>query len=119
MEKDDPSLAMKVKKLYKDINLQVIILAGTDTSSVTMELNHPEVLKKARAELDSYVGQDRLVDEADLPNLHDLQAIISETLRLFSPGPLLLPHAPSADCTVLWVNAWAIHRDPRVWAEPT
>lgn len=114
--------------------MQVIINAGTDTSAVTIEwvisllLNHPEVLKKARAELDSHVGHDRLMDEQDLPKLHYLQNIISETFRLFPPAPLLVPHESSADFnlggynvprgTILLVNAWALHRDPEVWDEP-
>ncbi|KAE9446064.1 hypothetical protein C3L33_22054, partial [Rhododendron williamsianum] len=68
--------------------LRWVDFGGTDTSAVTMEwamallVNHPEVLKKARAELDAHVGQDRLVDESDLSKLNYLQAIILETLRL-------------------------------------
>ncbi|KAK2657567.1 hypothetical protein Ddye_010619 [Dipteronia dyeriana] len=112
----------------------VMLLAGTDTSAVTMEwamsnlLNHPEVMKKARDELDAQVGQQRLIDEPDLSKLQYLQSIISETLRLYPAAPLLLPHMPSSDCTVggydvpantiLMVNAWAIHRDPNLWEDP-
>ncbi|KAK2967645.1 hypothetical protein RJ640_030516, partial [Escallonia rubra] len=113
----------------------VMLIAGTDTSSVTIEwamtllLNHPDVLKKARAELDNLVGLERLVEESDLAKLHYLQCIILETFRLFPATPLLVPHESSADCsiegynvprgTILLVNAWAIHRDPRVWEDPT
>ncbi|XP_059623806.1 cytochrome P450 81Q32-like [Cornus florida] len=115
--------------------IMVLLTAGTDTSSVTTEwtmsllLNHPEVLKKARAELDIHVGQDRLIDEPDLSKLHYLHSIISESFRLYPAVPLLLPHMCSDDCTVggydiprgttLLVNAWAIHRDPKVWDDPT
>ncbi|KAF4352429.1 hypothetical protein G4B88_018861 [Cannabis sativa] len=65
---------------------QTIFTAGTDTSSVILEwamsnfLNHPDVLKKARAEFDDEIGQKRLVDETDLHKLPYLQSIISETL---------------------------------------
>ncbi|CAL5372846.1 unnamed protein product [Camellia sinensis] len=113
----------------------VMILAGTDTSAVTMEwamsllVNHPEVLKKVRAELDIQVGQECLIDEPDLSKLNYLQAIISETFRLFPAAPLLVPHMASNDCTIggfdvprdtiLLVNAWAIHRNPQVWNDPT
>ncbi|CAL5424670.1 unnamed protein product [Camellia sinensis] len=115
--------------------IAVMILAGTDTSAVTMEwamsllVNHPEVLKKARVEINAHVGQDRLIDEHDISKLHYLQAIISETFRLFPAAPLLVPHISSDDCiiggfnmprgTLLLVNAWAIHRDPKVWDDPT
>ena len=112
-----------------------MLSAGTDTSSVTIEwamsllLNHPEILRRARAELDDIVGEDRLVDEPDLINLPYLQNIINETLRLFPAAPLLLPHESSGDCTIggfdvprgtmLLANAWAIHRDPKWWDDPT
>jgi len=108
-----------------------LLLAGTDTSAVTLEwamsnlLNHPNVLKKARAELDSQIGEENLMDEPDISELHYLQSIISETLRLYPAAPLLVPHMASDDCTIggydvprntmLLVNAWAIHRDPKVW----
>ncbi|XP_030462825.2 isoflavone 3'-hydroxylase-like [Syzygium oleosum] len=112
-----------------------MLAAGTDTSSVTIEwamsllLNHPDVLKKAQVELDQVVGRDRLVDEADIHKLPCLQNIINESLRLFPPAPLLVPHESSEDCmiggfdvprsTMILVNAWAIQRDPKVWDDPT
>nr|XP_043614590.1 cytochrome P450 81Q32-like [Erigeron canadensis] len=115
-------------------NIMTLLQAGTDTSSVTIEwamsllLNHPNVLRKARAELNKYIGHERLVQEADLPNLPYLQCVINETLRLFPSAPLLVPHEPSEDCTIggynvargtiVIVNAWAIHRDPAVWEDP-
>ncbi|KAJ0604015.1 putative isoflavone 2'-hydroxylase [Helianthus annuus] len=115
-------------------NILTLLLAGTDTSSVTIEwavsllLNHPNVLEKARVHIDEYVGNERLVEETDLPNLPYIQCIINETLRLFPATPLLVPHEPSEDCTIggfdvargtmVLVNAWAIHRDPMVWDDP-
>lgn len=96
---------------------------------MSLILNHPEVLKKARAELDNYVGQEKLVDEPDLPKLNYLQCIINETLRLFPAAPLLVPRESSDDCTIggfnvprgtmLLTNGWAIQRDPQVWEDPT
>ena len=112
-----------------------MLTAGTNTSSVTIEwalsllLNHPEVLEKARAELDAQVGIDRLVDEHDLSNLPYLHNIILETLQLYPAAPMLVPHESSDDYkiggyniprgTILLVNAWAVHRDPNVWDDPT
>ncbi|KAG4973191.1 hypothetical protein AAZX31_11G050400 [Glycine max] len=115
--------------------IMALYVAGTETSAVALEwamsnlLNSPEVLEKARVELDTQVGQDRLIEEADVTKLQYLQNIISETLRLHPPLSMLLPHLSSEDCTVgsydvprntmLMVNAWAIHRDPKIWADPT
>ncbi|KZV24609.1 hypothetical protein F511_06435 [Dorcoceras hygrometricum] len=121
-------------KIIKGI-MMVMLLAGTDTSSVTIEwamsalLNHPEKLDKARAELDHVVGDDRLVNESDLSKLPYIHNIVSETMRLFPATPLLVPHESSEDCkiagydvpkgTILLVNAWAVHRDPEIWDDPT
>ncbi|CDP11824.1 unnamed protein product [Coffea canephora] len=44
--------------------------------ALSLLLNHPEVLEKARAKLDAQVGIDRLVDEHDLSNQHILYPII-------------------------------------------
>ncbi|KAJ9674307.1 hypothetical protein PVL29_023701 [Vitis rotundifolia] len=112
-----------------------LLTAGTDTSAVTMEwamsllLNHPTVLDKVRTELDCKIGHQRLVEEPDLSDLPYLRAIVNETLRLFPAAPLLVAHESSDDCsiggydvrggTMLLVNAWAIHRDAKVWEDPT
>nr|QNS29936.1 cytochrome P450 [Nothapodytes nimmoniana] len=114
--------------------LQSMYAAGTDTSARTLEwtmsllLNHPEEVKKARNEINDHVKVDRLLEDSDLPKLPYLRCIVNETLRLFPVAPLLLPHFSSKDCvidgflipreTTLLVNVWAIHRDPKVWEEP-
>ncbi|KAL6220368.1 hypothetical protein ACLB2K_008124 [Fragaria x ananassa] len=125
-------------KYYTDEILKghilVMLLAGTDSSSLTLEwtmsnlLNNPEVLERARAELDAEFGQERLIDEQDIFKLPYLQGIISETLRLYPTAPLLVPHYSSDDCTIggfdvprdtiVMINAWAIHRDPTLWDDP-
>lgn len=115
--------------------IQNMIIAGTDTAIVTIEwamsllLNHPQVLENVREELDNRVGHTRLLEEQDLSNMRYLQHIVLETFRLFPPGPLMVPREASTDCTlggydvpcgtILLVNAWAIHRDPEVWDDPT
>nr|QWK52211.1 cytochrome P450 81D24 [Isatis tinctoria] len=123
---------------YTDVVIKgivvVMILAGTDTLTGTLEwaisnlLNHPEILKNAKTEIDAKIGLDRLIDESDIKNLPYLQNIVSETLRLYPVAPTLLPHVASEDCmvagydvprgTMLLVNVWAMHRDPYIWDEP-
>ncbi|XP_039050269.1 cytochrome P450 81Q32-like [Hibiscus syriacus] len=133
------SLQQTEPEFYTDETIKgvifVMLIAGTETSSSTIEwamsllLNHSEVMYKAWSEIADKVGQDKFLDETDLPKLNYLQSIVSETLRLFPPTPLLVPHESSEDCvvcgynvprgTMLLVNAWSIQRDPQLWEEAT
>ncbi|CAN6932982.1 hypothetical protein Bca4012_100842 [Brassica carinata] len=95
---------------------------------MTNLLKHPQVLEKARLEIDEKIGEDRLIDEPDLAELPYLQNVVSETFRLFPVAPLLVPRTPTKDMkiggydvprdTIVLVNAWAIHRDPKLWDDP-
>nr|QWK52285.1 cytochrome P450 81G1-2 [Isatis tinctoria] len=113
----------------------IMLIAGTDATAVTLEwamanlLNHPDVLVKAKTEINNVVSREgRLMEESDTGTCTYLNSVISETLRLYPPTPLLIPHASSDSCKVggydiprdtwLFVNAWAIQRDPNVWDEP-
>ncbi|KAL3691167.1 hypothetical protein R1sor_004818 [Riccia sorocarpa] len=107
-----------------------VVLGGTDTNSVTVEwalselLKQPHILEKAQAEMDCVVGKERLVEESDLPNLPYLYAIVEETFRLHPAAPLLMHTSTMEDCEIrgyripadtrLFVNVYAIHRDPEV-----
>ncbi|PIA38389.1 hypothetical protein AQUCO_02800232v1 [Aquilegia coerulea] len=110
-----------------------LFVAGTDTSASTTEwalselINHPDIFENAREEIDNVVGKNRLVEESDIQNLPYLQAIMKETLRLHPTGPLVVRKS-SEDCRVgeydipkntrLFVNVWAIGRDPKHWEDP-
>ncbi|CAL9029442.1 unnamed protein product [Prunus brigantina] len=118
-----------VKALLLDM-----VAAGTDTSSNTVEfamaevMNKPEVMQKAQQELDAVVGKHNIVEESHIHKLPYLQAVMKETLRLHPVVPLLIPHSPIETCTVggytipkgsrVFVNVWAIHRDPCNWENP-
>ncbi|XP_065009172.1 cytochrome P450 81Q32-like [Musa acuminata AAA Group] len=111
-----------------------LLSAGTDATANTIEwamslrLNHPNAMDKTRAEIDARVGNGRLLDESDLPSLPYLHCVVAETLRMYPAGPLLVPHESSDECvvggfhvprgTILLVNAYAMHRDPKTWDEP-
>ncbi|KFK28399.1 hypothetical protein AALP_AA8G510000 [Arabis alpina] len=113
----------------------VMLLAGTDTTAVTLEwamsnlLNHPEVLARTKTEINYVVSSEgRLMGESDVNKCTLLNNVISETLRLYPAAPLLVPHQSSDNCIVagfdiprgswLFVNAWAIQRDSKAWDEP-
>lgn len=111
-----------------------MVVGGTETSSNTVEfvmaemMNKPEVMRKAQQELEAVVGKDNIVEESHIHKLPYLHAVMKETLRLHPALPLLVPHCPSDTCTVggytipkgsrVFVNVWAIHRDPSIWENP-
>lgn len=111
-----------------------MFLAGSETTSSTIEwaltelLCNPETLTKAKAELSEVVGCEKKVEESDMENLPYLQAVIKETLRLHPAIPMLVPRRAMEDTefmgyfipkdTQVFVNAWAIGRDPDVWEDP-
>nr|QHT64453.1 cytochrome P450 712K3 [Tripterygium wilfordii] len=129
----DEKAEFKINKNQIKAFILDLFLAGTSTSTDAMEwamanlINHPEVMKKAREEIDSVVGNRRLVEETDLPNLPYLQAVVKETLRLYPPGPLLPRRTHEAcelrgfdiprDIMVVF-NFYAIMRDPEAWENP-
>nr|ANY30307.1 flavonoid 3'5'hydroxylase [Oryza officinalis] len=118
-----------VKALLMDM-----VIGGTETTSNTVEwamaemLQNRGMLRKVQEELDAVVGRDGMVEETHLPKLHYLHLVIKETLRLHPALPLMVPHCPSEDATVgghrvpagsrVFVNVWAIQRDPAVWKDP-
>lgn len=115
--------------------VQDMLIGGSETTVATIEwamsllLNHPEQLKKAKDEMNRQIGQNCLVDEKNISKLPFLQNIILETFRLYHPAPLLVPHYSTENCSIggydiprramLIVNGWAIHRDPNSWDQPT
>ena len=113
---------------------QDLFLAGTDTTSGTIEwamaelLHNPEKMAKAQRELQEVLGKDGIVQESDISKLPYLQAIVKEAFRLHPPGPLLAPHKAESDVEIrvftvpknsqVLVNVWAIGRDPSTWSNP-
>ena len=49
---------------------------------------YPEVQERARAEVDSVVGRDRLPTVEDVPHLHYVNAVVKEVLRWAPVAPM-------------------------------
>ncbi|KAL5178067.1 Cytochrome P450 71D9 [Glycine soja] len=100
---------MKEEFGLSDNSIKAVILdmfgGGTQTSSTTITWAMAEMIKNPRV----------------------TKKIHAETLRLYPPGPLLLPRQCGQDCEIngyhipikskVIVNAWAIGRDPNHWSE--
>ncbi|KAK1419071.1 hypothetical protein QVD17_28228 [Tagetes erecta] len=130
-QKNDPKSfsIIHIKALLIDI-----LVAATDTTSTMIEwvmariLSNPGVMKKVQDELTEVVGLKNIVEESHLPKLTYLDAVIKETFRLHPPLPFLIQRCPSESCkvggytipkgTVIYINVWAIQRDPRNWSNP-
>lgn len=112
-----------------------MIVAGTDTTSVTNEwamlhlLRHPHVMSKVQEEIDSVIGKERVLEEEDLVNLPYLRCVMTESLRLSLPAPFI----PPRECvkatkvagydipqgTLVLFNVFAQGRNPEAWPERT
>ncbi|KAI3783932.1 hypothetical protein L1987_43023 [Smallanthus sonchifolius] len=110
-----------------------LFIAGVDTTTSTIEwaiaelLKNEEALSKVKEEL-KYKSNTKIVGELQLSNISYLNACIKETLRLHPSVPFLIPRRASEACEVMnytipqntqiFVNVWAIGRDPKVWEDP-
>jgi len=108
--------------------------AGSDSSSnvlnwcMTELVRTPEAMAKAQAEVRGAFKGKAAIAEDYLNGLSYLKLVIKEALRLHTPAPLLLPRVCRETCrvmgydvpkgTVVFVNMWAICRDPEYWDDP-
>lgn len=109
-------------------------MAGTESVATATEwtmaelMRQPNIMKKAQDEVRKVVGKKPKIDAEDIHRMDYLKCIIKETLRLHPPAPLMSPRQTSTSVkledyhippkTTVFVNVWAIQRDPGLWEMP-
>ncbi|KAF8672794.1 hypothetical protein HU200_049248 [Digitaria exilis] len=91
-------------------------------------MRNPLVMSRAQSEVRTAFMEQMKVTEEGLRKLRYFHWVIKETLRLHSPGPLLIGRGSQETCRVMGydvpkgsmvlVSAWAMSRDPKYWDEP-
>ncbi|XP_028777564.1 3,9-dihydroxypterocarpan 6A-monooxygenase-like [Neltuma alba] len=130
---EDPSSDVRITRDNIKAFLKDIFLGGTGTIAVGVEwavaelINHPEIMEKARKEIEQVTGNERIVNESDIVNLPYVQAIVKESLRLHPPAPVILRESTES-CNIagyeipansrVVINIWALGRDPKYWDDP-
>ncbi|KAM3393568.1 hypothetical protein ACQJBY_014343 [Aegilops geniculata] len=112
-----------------------IFTAATETSATVLEwamseiFNHPKVMARVQSEVRQVLGPGKaVITNNDLGELHYMRMVIKEVLRMHPPIPLLVPRESRENCeimgyhipkgTTIYVNAFAISRDPKYWDSP-
>ncbi|EHA8586585.1 putative Cytochrome P450 81D11 [Cocos nucifera] len=133
-----PSLQEYEPEVYSDdlikTHIMSMLSAGVTNSPETAEaamrflLCHPEIMKKARSEIEANLEPSRILEESDLPKFPYLHCIVKETMRLAPSKRGFPPRMPSEDCTIqgyhiprgtmVFINEWGIQRDPELWDDP-
>jgi cytochrome P450 len=112
--------------------LATMIMSGHETTADALVWTyyllsqHPDAQERLVAELDE-VLRGRPPSPEDLPRLRYTEAVVKESLRLYSPAWITSREA-IRDCelggfhvpagTTLGVSQWVTHRDPRYYEEP-
>ncbi|KAH9477688.1 Cytochrome P450 monooxygenase 98 [Psilocybe cubensis] len=125
-EEDIKSVAATLYGAYTTAGADSVMAAVA--TCILALLNHPDVFKKAQAQIDSVVKPGRLPDFDDEASLPFVTAIIKESMRWREVTPLGLPHRASAESeyngyripkgSIIMANSWAMLHDETVYPEP-
>ena len=95
---------------------------------MTLLIKNPAKMKKVQQEARELTVKKVFVDEEDVQKLVYLKAVVKETMRLNPPVPLLVPRETTEKCvingyeiaakTLVYVNTYAIGKDPESWENP-
>ncbi|KAK1415271.1 hypothetical protein QVD17_31049 [Tagetes erecta] len=110
-----------------------LFVSGTNTTTTALVWAMAEIVRnqdamtKIKEEMKREIDSHQ-IEASHLSKLPYLQACIKEALRLHPPVPFLLPRVATETCEVMnytipknariFVNVWAIGRDPKVWDDP-
>jgi len=102
--------------------------ASIITAFVHAMTAYPDVQKKAQAQIDEVVGEDRSPTWQDYDRLPYVAQCVKETMRWRPVTPLAFPHALAEDDwvdgkflpkgTTIIVNAWGLQHDPKLYSDP-
>ncbi|XP_008583348.1 PREDICTED: cytochrome P450 1B1 [Galeopterus variegatus] len=108
--------------------------ASQDTLSTALQWvlllfsRYPDTQARVQAEVDQVVGRNRLPCMGDQPKLPYVMAFLYEAMRFSSFVPVTIPHATTANAsvlgyhipkdTVVFVNQWSVNHDPVKWPNP-
>ncbi|KAI0558852.1 cytochrome P450 family 97G-CYP97G1 [Gracilaria domingensis] len=119
-------------------DLMTLLIAGHETTAAvltwtTVELaKHPEMVRKAREEIDAVVGDGHPTYE-HVQRLSYLRRLVAESLRLYPAPPLLIrrlladttlpkgaatKETPLRRGTDVFINVYSLHRSPDLWDNP-
>ncbi|KAK9204069.1 hypothetical protein WN943_014326 [Citrus x changshan-huyou] len=121
-------------RALEDMLDQDMFVGGTDTTATALEwamaelVKNPTSMKRAQEEIRSVMKGKSKIHMKDIEKMDYLKCVVKETLRLHPSLPLLVPRETATNLkwrgydipakTRVFVNAWAIQRDPQVWDNP-
>ncbi|KAF1937289.1 cytochrome P450 [Clathrospora elynae] len=131
-------ITIKDEEKLDDLDMTMLasafMIGGVETTASVMQWfsalipAHPSIQRKAHEELDRIVGRNRLPTIQDEVKLPYCRSIIKEVARCHNPFWLGTSHVASEDFvykgatipkgTVVVLNTWSLHHDPKRWIEP-